>query len=269
MKLLIFACVVLGCFVIGGQTSACTRIGGTCHDYRTHNCIAGYERGKCSGNSYIRCCKPCSSTCKSTENYYVKYRDSKCGAQNGQCKHDSNYCSGQWKSSMCGGSSSRKCCVPSGGTTSGSCTLETYTASNVRGYNNKAVRIELGFENAMDRINGYAGYCKVTVWVTDSYRKDNAVVPGAIVTPAVKSNHKVGHAIDMNLQTSKGWCNSECLAGGQNTDANCFTEKIRGDGILRWGQDFRKKDPVHIDDGLNHRHASTWDTLFRKLQPVC
>jgi len=32
--------------------------------------------------------------------------------------------------------------------------------------------------------------------------------------------------------------------------------------VLRWGGDFNKEDPVHIDDELNRRNPHRWD---RKL----
>ena len=46
-----------------------------------------------------------------------------------------------------------------------------------------------------------------------SFRKSGKTVSGAIVPPAVRSNHFVGHAIDFNLDTKQGWCNSKCLNG--------------------------------------------------------
>ena len=45
--------------------------------------------------------------------------------------------------------------------------------------------------------------CGVTVWVTHAFRKDGQDIGGTIVPPASKSNHLVGHAIDMNLDTPR------------------------------------------------------------------
>ena len=55
--------------------------------------------------------------------------------------------------------------------------------------------------------------------------------------PARRSNHFVGHAIDMNVVDKNGkWCNSGCLrySLNQNPDVKCFIEKIRKDPDLRW-----------------------------------
>ena len=41
------------------------------------------------------------------------------------------------------------------------------------------------------------------MWVTNAFRKENQKLGGTIVTPASKSNHLVGHAIDMNLETPR------------------------------------------------------------------
>lgn len=50
----------------GKADEACTSIGGTCQDWRNSKCTAGYETGLCSGDTNIRCCKPCDQTCKQT-----------------------------------------------------------------------------------------------------------------------------------------------------------------------------------------------------------
>ena len=93
------------------------------------------------------------------------------------------------------------------------------------------------------------------MWVTHAFRKEGQDIGGTIVPPASKSNHLVGHAIDMNLDTPRiasqtlsygpynivfnmkfekhlfrGWCNSTCLAAESNTHAKCFTDAIQAHG---------------------------------------
>ena len=51
------------------------------------------------------------------------------------------------------------------------------------------------------------------VYVTSSFRLAGHTPSGAIVPPALHSNHFVGHAIDFNLETPNGYCNSKCLEG--------------------------------------------------------
>ena len=57
------------------------------------------------------------------------------------------------------------------------------------------------------------------------FRKEGQDIGGTIVPPATTSNHLVGHASDMNLETPRGWCNSICLAAENNSYAKCFTDK--------------------------------------------
>ena len=91
------------------------------------------------------------------------------------------------------------------------------------------------------------------------------------MTPARRSNHFVGHAIDMNLAGPGYWCNSRCLRYrlNQYRGAKCFIGKIRGDSNLRWGGDFTVKDVVHIDDGINLRKPNTYNALYNRLQKHC
>ena len=65
-----------------------------------------------------------------------------------------------------------------------------------------------------------------------------------VVQPAQFSNHKVGHAIDMNIWYENGrqTCNSKCLVKPELPFwASCFIEKIRKESSLRTGLDFPTK----------------------------
>ncbi|XP_002127257.2 uncharacterized protein LOC100178871 [Ciona intestinalis] len=148
------------------------------------------------------------------------------------------------------------------------CKLKTYGNSYVVGYGSQPIRVEDGFVGPMDTISNSARACGVTVVVTSSFRKQGQPVPGHIVPPASRSNHLVGHAIDMNLKTPAGYCNSRCLAARSNSYAECFLKKVMGAG-LRWGGIWNQPDPVHIDDGLNRRSPNTWLSLFYNLQRNC
>ena len=89
--------------------------------------------------------------------------------------------------------------------------------------------------------------------------------------PATDSNHLVGHAIDMNLYEGKVLCNSKCLTNPpeQLKGVKCFISSIQHDPTLRWGGDFRLKDVVHIDDGLNVHDRPLYIKLFVSLQKNC
>lgn len=148
----------------------------------------------------------------------------------------------------------------------GQCDLYTYKGSNFM----NSARVHSGFAENIKKINDFAAECGVQVYVTSSFRKSGQAIKNAIVQPATRSNHLVGHAIDMNLVEGSLWCNSKCLQNWQCNQGGvrCFIQKIRATTSLRWGGDFSEKDPVHIDDGLN-RKSRDYDTLYNLLQKNC
>ncbi len=140
------------------------------------------------------------------------------------------------------------------------CELKLYTNSQFIG---KELRADIDFIPHLDRLNQYAQDCEVKIYVTSSAREPGRTVSGAIVPPASRSNHLVGHAIDMNLQSTSGFFNSKKLKKSNVTnlpsEIQDLLKLIRDDEVLRWGGDFSKEDPVHIDDNLNHRNPQRWD----------
>ena len=103
----------------------------------------------------------------------------------------------------------------------------------------------------MDKMNGWAKQCSVTVYVTKAFRHEGQEIGGTVVPPATNSNHPawgthlndllnksislllviypytVGHSITFNLDTPRGWCNCDCLRADMNSYAKCFTDKVR------------------------------------------
>jgi len=150
------------------------------------------------------------------------------------------------------------------GASDGQAVLATFSGSNFQG---KKLVCDVEFIPALERINQYAKENEVKIHVTSSYRKD-ANVKGAIVTPAKRSNHMAGHAIDMNIAFKGGFANSAYLKdeAGWSSSVRGFITAIRKDDELRWGGDFRKKDVVHIDDALNIRDRDLWDQRYKALQ---
>jgi uncharacterized protein YgiM (DUF1202 family) len=142
------------------------------------------------------------------------------------------------------------------------CTLEVYHNDRFQG--GKEISADRDFFPHLDRLNGFARETDVFIHVTSSAREPDREVNGAIVTPASRSNHMVGHAIDMNIKTATGFFNSKALAKAQfnalPANVKRFINLIREDEVLRWGGDFSKEDPVHIDDELNRRHSDIWDS---------
>lgn len=111
--------------------------------------------------------------------------------------------------------------------------------------------------------------CKINLYHTSSFRIYGEAVNNAIVEPAIKSNHFVGHAIDLNLYLSSGeLCNSACMNQNQITEVNCFITDVQSKG-LRWGGTFNVNDPVHFDDNFSNLNPNEWKIAFDRLQKNC
>lgn len=146
------------------------------------------------------------------------------------------------------------------------CVVETYHNSRFVG---REIRADVDFFSALDRINALAEQCGVKVHVTSSFRDPDRRPSGAIVPPATRSNHFVGHAIDMNLVSPSGFFNSSKLKRAelpsQPAEVRRFIELVQEDEGLRWGGDFSREDPVHIDDNLNNADPDRWQSKVESL----
>jgi len=187
--------------------------------------------------------------------------------------HSSNYCDGTFIQGKCGGGAQRLCCQPR----SSECSLIEFKSDRVFHYAGKdsvKVFIDPGFKSSMDLIHSFAEKCDVQLAVTSSFRLEGAVIDNEVVKPAQFSNHKVGHAIDMNIWYENGrqTCNSKCLVKPELPFwASCFIDEIRKEPSLRTGLDFPTKDPVHIDDNLylNPDTSDYWMHLNATYQNNC
>jgi D-alanyl-D-alanine carboxypeptidase/Bacterial SH3 domain len=122
---------------------------------------------------------------------------------------------------------------------------------------------DIDFFPSLDLLNQFATACGLEILVTSSTREPGRKVDGAIVKPATRSNHLVGHAIDVNLKSGNRLFNSKALKRSNlpnlPSEIREFIGRVRADGTLRWGGDFSAEDPVHIDDNLNGREPAIWD----------
>lgn len=141
--------------------------------------------------------------------------------------------------------------------------LKSFTGSQFIG---KIVLADVEFIPSLNKINQLATKDGLKLFVTSSARLAGAKLGGAVVPPASRSNHLVGHAIDMNIQMGATLFNSDKLGnfGSLPSQIKTFLQAIRDDAVLRWGGDFN--DPVHIDDGLNLRDAAAWNAKFPIIQ---
>lgn len=141
-----------------------------------------------------------------------------------------------------------------------------YASKYVKGYGGKKVLIDLDFLPTIQIIDDECKSHGFIFWVTNSFRKDADILSGTVVTPANMSNHKVGHALDGNLQHIKTgeWFNSVKMGDGKGID-EVLIQAIVSKGV-RYGGNFRKEDNVHFDDALNVNQPDVWKEKYRVLQ---
>lgn len=142
--------------------------------------------------------------------------------------------------------------------------IETYRSDRYRG---NPIQVSADFIKELALLESWAVELDLYIHVTSSFRQKDVPVTGAIVPPARRSNHYVGHAIDMNLIYRGNFFNSSKLADFHSLPGAIqnFIGKIRAHDYLRWGGDFMKADPVHIDDNLSRRYPNLWDEKFIRL----
>lgn len=141
-----------------------------------------------------------------------------------------------------------------------------YSSKYIKGVADKKVFINVGFLPTIHIIEDVCKAHKFIFWVTNSFRKEKDVLKGTVVNPAAMSNHKVGHALDGNLQNT---VTGEWFASVKMGDGTGDDEKVIRDIVakgVRFGGDFRKEDNVHFDDALNIKNPKEWLSNYNKLQ---
>lgn len=148
--------------------------------------------------------------------------------------------------------------------------IVTWESPRWRARKKAKIRVDVDFVPVMERVDAFAKVFGVTIYVTQSLRDPKKEVSGAVVKPAVMSNHLVGHGIDFNLIDSDGvWYNSGKLGRFTKLPKHIqgFIQAIRDADGLRWGGDFRTPDVIHFDDMLNKRDPDEWWRKFKELWP--
>jgi hypothetical protein len=141
-----------------------------------------------------------------------------------------------------------------------------YSSPNIKGYNSKKVLIHLDFLPTIQIIDDECKRLGFIFWVTNSFRKETDILHGTVVNPVSMSNHKVGCAIDGNLQhiASGEWFNSVKMGDHKGIDQEVI-EAIVARGV-RFGGNFRTADNVHFDNALNITNPSRYRQLYREVQ---
>jgi len=103
--------------------------------------------------------------------------------------------------------------------------------------------VNIKFANSIIRINAHARNTNVKVYITDSFR------PLGTNVGASRSRHKVGYAIDMNVQGSS-FCDGDCLCHSPGNipeaGARRFIQSIIADSTLWWGGDPSNPIPWNV-----------------------
>jgi len=111
-------------------------------------------------------------------------------------------------------------------------------------------------------MNQEANKAGVVLHLNQTFRREGVPPAGAVVPPATRSQHLVGHAVDLNIvDGSTVNTNAMFQSGDQTENADKFIEAVKARG-LRWGGDFGTADFVHFDDFLNPNGQDYDNTFF-------
>jgi hypothetical protein len=140
-------------------------------------------------------------------------------------------------------------------------TLREYNGENIIVLKGKQLLVHKDFIPRLTEIDNYARNNNLVLTINQSYRFNGKTISRSVVKPAKFSNHHVGFAIDFNVEDDnrKYFSNdlkrsnlSKLPIGVQN-----FINEIRKNKKLRWGGDFNREDPIHIDTPIN-KNKKKW-----------
>lgn len=126
----------------------------------------------------------------------------------------------------------------------------TYTQLSYPGAQPNEVLVNERFVSGLTAINDAAGISKISVRINQTFRVAGVAPRGAVVPPATKSQHLVGRAVDGNFIDGKVVATAALMKAGKETKpVDDFIAAVLAAG-LRWGGDFKPKDPIHFDSPL-------------------
>jgi hypothetical protein len=108
--------------------------------------------------------------------------------------------------------------------------------------------VDAGFLDHLAALDDAAAGARVKLFINQAFRIAGAPVGGAVVKPASKSQHLIGHAIDCNILDGTTLITSDTFKDGEQTAAARAFVKAAKTAGLRWGGDFDTPDFVHFDD---------------------
>jgi len=138
-----------------------------------------------------------------------------------------------------------------------------------RSFVGEPILAHVDFHAALRRLDEYALRVGVRIHVERSFRRleeDDAEASGR--RPR-RSNHSVGHAIDVSLIVAGEHLEGARLGRDRLRElpaaVRYLVQQIRQDVDLRWGGDFVRPEPSHIDDDLYRRAPEQWWRTLKSL----
>jgi hypothetical protein len=131
------------------------------------------------------------------------------------------------------------------------------------------VTVDIDFLAKIKLIDSYASNNKLEIIIQQSLRTLGEEVTNQVVKPYYRSNHYVGHAVDINIKYKGVLYNSTKLRNYEE-----LPEEIKGliiyckENGIRWGGYFNQPDVVHFDDNLNEKNPGIYNFLFQKYQGI-
>ena len=140
--------------------------------------------------------------------------------------------------------------------------LVDYSGPHLTGHRGRQILINKSFLPQMKRLEAYAQQHNIEIKVIQGYRNPGQSLQNTVVEPATKSNHFSGFAIDFNIRfKGKTFTSVDMKKNNLNelpSNIQAFFDLVRRDMDLRWGGDFYREDPVHIDSPLNDENPEKW-----------
>jgi len=121
--------------------------------------------------------------------------------------------------------------------------------------------VHRGFLDSLAAIDEAAGAADINLKINQAFRVHGAKVSGAVVKPASKSQHLIGAAIDWNIENGgKAILAKNMVYSGLPDNVRYFIDAVKEAG-LRWGGDWKKRDPIHFDREIPAT-GTDYDMLF-------
>jgi peptidoglycan hydrolase-like protein with peptidoglycan-binding domain len=117
------------------------------------------------------------------------------------------------------------------------------------------------FLKSLTSIDKAATKAGIKLKINQAFRVAGVPVRGAVVKPATKSQHLIGNAIDWNIENGgKVILSAKMDYSKLPSNVKGFIDDVKKAGV-RWGGDFKSKDPIHFDAYVNPK-SDSFDMLY-------